>query len=778
MDSIPQRRHRDLATLTWMFSQVPSRPWPSSRQHVEFDMASVAGWLPATVPGNVRSDLLTAGLIPDPLLSDGLESSRWTEGVDWWYRTQLPLDMQPGDRAFLEFDGIDYLSAIFVDGQQIGLHQGMFSRQIVELPSNLCERSSVQLAVRIWGSDSLPEYSTNLWQSAWARIAAKAQDSFPPFDDRLASLKAPMHSGWDFAPRLRTMGIWDLCRLVICRGVYLADLQVEAEPVAPITDPGPARLQLSLTLNSDSARIVQAEIVIAPSDDTSNILERFTLDLQVPAGSSRHQREVLLPSARLWQPWDRGQPCLYQVSIVLREAAVEGSEKSQVLDRVGVRVGVRRIQRELTGDGAPWNVVVNGHTLFLRGANWVPVDSLQGRSGLQNYGPLLQLAREAGLNFLRVWGGGGREKKLFYDLCDEMGFLVWQEFPIACVFLDHLPRDRAYLEVLRQETAGIVRALRNHPSLFLWCGGNEFSPLRNRPAIRTMAEVVATEDPERPFISASPSMGDSHNWNVWHGLAPLAAYRGEHAAFVSEFGLQAVPHIDSLRRFLPAMQLWPPGTGWERHKADLDKLTRYAQWFRDSDSRDAPADEALESFVRASQRCQAAGLQVMVEHVRRRKGQTGGLALWQWNEPWPAISWSVIDYFGQAKRAYDVLARIMQPVLVSLLFPLKPVKRGDQLTSEIWLVNDRLTELAGCRLEVFLDEKLVHEQACSVGANRASPVGKMSIAMPSTAGELRVALWQGNRRLAENVYDLRHVDGGTAPATATILRQGVDWLLR
>ena len=156
---------------------------------------------------------------------------------------------------------------------------------------------------------------------------------------------------------------------------------------------------------------------------------------------------------------------------------------------------------------------------------------------------------------------------------------MWQEFPIACVFLDHLPRTERFRRLLRQEATGIVQALRNHPSLFLWCGGNEFSPRRNRQAVSTLSQVVAAEDGSRPFVAASPRPGDAHHWQVWHGQAPLAAYRDEQAAFVSEFGLQAVPNVDSLRRFLSEVNLWPPGPAWQHHNADLAKLHRYAQWF-------------------------------------------------------------------------------------------------------------------------------------------------------------------------------------------------------
>jgi beta-mannosidase len=199
-----------------------------------------------------------------------------------------------------------------------------------------------------------------------------------------------------------------------------------------------------------------------------------------------------------------------------------------------------------------------------------------------------------------------------------------------------VPRQAAFRALLRQEATGIVQALRNHPSVFLWCGGNEWSPSRNRQAVATLAAAVAVEDGSRPFLPASPGPGDAHHWQVWHGLAPLSAYRREQASMVSEFGLQAAPSAASLREFLAASEQWPPGAGWQRHNADLPKLARYGRWFEDANEPDP-----LARFVSASQRAQAAGLQMLIEHVRRRQGATGGLAVWQWNEPWPSICWSV-----------------------------------------------------------------------------------------------------------------------------------------
>lgn len=760
----------DLSSLDWQFGSVTQRPWRAQSDAGANDIDRVSEWLPTTVPGNVHSDLLVLGRIRDPFLGNGLQASRWVESLDWWYRAHLPLELDPGQRAFLEMDGVDTLSAVFVDGRELGRHNGMFSRQTLDAgaPAEFASSPGVELAVRVWGSDALPRYQTKRSERLWGRIVkASGQDSFPPFDDRLATLKRPMSFGWDFAPRLRTMGIWDAGRVVVCGSACIVSLHLHAEPAPPITDGGPSRVTLRLEIDSAQLQSVVVALDIELASFTGDAPQQFEFLLHLPAGKSEHRLTCDLPAARLWQPWERGTPHLYNASVRLCTEEPVSRNRALLAERA-TRFGIRSIEMN---DG--WQVRVNGEPFFLRGVNWVPVDALPGRAGPKRYEPLLRQAVAAGVNLVRVWGGGGREKRAFYDLCDELGLLVWQEFPVACVFLDHLPRTAEYQSLLHQETAGIVRALRNHPSVFLWCGGNEFSVGRNRRAVEVMAEAVAAEDGRRPFVPASPGSGDAHNWLVWHGLAPLSAYRQETAAMVSEFGMQAVPVAESLRQFLTEEELWPPSAGWQRHNADLRKLNRYAQWYGLSE-----ASDGLESFVQSSQRAQAAGLQVLIEHVRRRKGETGGLALWQWNEPWPSICWSVIDYFGRPKLAYETLQRIMRPVLVSLDYPLRQYRAGDRLAGRLWLVNDGLDELAGCTLAASLDGVAVQGQQCGLPRNCARAVGPLALTLPAGFQQLRLELRHGNALLAENVYDLRFHDGGPAPVSERVRRQAVDLILR
>jgi beta-mannosidase len=775
----------------------------------------VAEWQPATVPGNVRADLLALGRIPDPFFGDGYRTSLWVEDCDWWYRRPLRLSIEPNQRAFLVFDGIDYLSAVFINGRELGRHEGMFSRQVYEITDALhaspqtsevspgpeartgwrapaCRGAGktsevFEIAIRIWGSGALPRRRLNLLERTWAWLADRL-DPTGTFPDRTATVKCQMSFGWDFAPPIRTVGIWDDVQLVVTGGVFIEDVRVSSQIQKPVFFEktgfcGAVHLTVQVTVDADQARSAQAEVRVRPANFDGADFHPSPFDLDLPAGRSVHTLTFDLPDPQLWQPWDRGFPHLYELALSISNL--------QSLDSVSTRFGIRHITLD------DWIFTVNGRREFIRGVNWVPADSLPGRLRRDDYVHLLGMARAAGVNLLRVWGGGLREKRAFYDLCDEMGLLVWQEFPFACAFLGYFPRDAYWLALAERECAAVVQATRNHPSLALWCGGNEFSPRCNRRLVQTLERVVAAHDGARPFVPASPSPGDAHNWSVWHGHFPLHAYRQEPARFLSEFGLQAPPSVETLRTCLPESDLWPPGAGWEAHKAELGKLWRYigstltpALSLEGRGSPPAPLSligrggggegaGELEAFIAASQRAQALGLQIAVEHMRRRKGDTGGLCVWQFNEPWPAISWALMDYYRRPKLAYERLKDLYNPVLVGLTFPLLVRYRaGDALQAEVWAVNDSLELLDGCRLLVELDGVKIYEAQVTLPPDSAQVVGTLRHRFEGEPYVLRLALWRGDRILAHNTYDLTYHDPAPAGWREQLVRWAADALLR
>lgn len=765
------RRVISLNDTAWRVGSVPQKPFGDVD-----DVGEVREWLSAKVPGDVRLDLLRAGKISDPFVADNNEASQWIDARDWWYVRELDWEVEKGERAFLILEGIDYQSVVFVDGRQLGRHVGMFSRQCYELP-----RSSHQLGVRIWGADALPKMELSNWTKIWRRIIAPLFTSpNQPFPDRYATLKCQMQFGWDFAPRLRTCGIWDDAQIVIARSVFLEDAWVKSEL-------NHEEAQVTVTLTLDSAVDQNVRVLCdVRGKNFSTADQRFEFDLRLICGRQTRPVEFTLQNVREWQPWDRGEPNLYEVEIAVLLGASESSESplapleetdwGEQLDSSITTFGIRSFRLEKRGAQAdPWTFVLNGKREFVRGANWVPLDAIPGRLTRADYDARLNQARAANINFLRVWGGGLREKRAFYELCDELGILVWQEFPFAGAILDRFPSDQSFVDLVRTECGAIVRSLRNHPSLVVWCGGNEFNTRGNHSSVETLRTVVAEDDGARPFKPASPYRDESHNWRVWHRFANLRDYRKDHTPFLSEFGLQSAPDPDSLTKFLP-----PDATErlWEYHHAELKKLVRYSAPLdpdvRMKFSQILPVSNGAEkmpptqsavsncqSLVASSQRAQANALQIAIEHMRRRKAlDAAGVAIWQLNDAWPAISWSVIDYYGIPKLAYHALTRAYSPVLASFEYALEPRSAGGIVRGDLWIINDLRSSFTNAHLIATLNGVEIFSQHVNVEPDSALRIGGLDVQLVDGRSDLQLVLKWGPAPLCENVYDLNYCDIG------------------
>ena len=599
-----------------------------------------------------------------------------------------------------------------------------------------------------------PSCRIRRWRRAIRWLLGKVSPGTEYFPDRMATPKAQFSFGWDFAPRLLSTGIWDDIRLVVTRGAYIEDLWVQAEPV--IGSRGeeekgsrgeeargrerervtvPARFQVRLRGRCWQAGALRAEVTIAPEGFPAPSVQE-TLDLDLNLNLSLNL-SLDLPSARLWWPWDQGEPNLYRVTVRLLD-------DTGVLDEASQVVGVRTVTRSAFPDGGKWRWLINGRPVFLRGANWVPADVLPGRVTEDDYARLLGMARDAGINFLRVWGGGVREKRAFWDHCDRLGIMAWQEFPLACAFLDHYPRDRAYLDTLAAEARGTVQALRNHPSLIAWCGGNEISPRRERlplgcacggpcgrrpgaavdpgvtlrwrsASLAGMARFCALDRSgwpgcaihERVRLAGVARCGDRGRdvprWRAGHtGRSALGRAQGPDRQAAPLCGSGCRP-FDRLRArpcrghrghaARPGDSVAGRDRGMPAAARDAVRVRRATG--RPSHRRDAEsAENRLCVFLRPPRLCG--------EHPR-----CGGVAFWQLNEPWPAVSWSVIDRGGRPKAAYEMLRRAYQPILIAARFPWRRYAEGDVFRAEVWLVNDGPAAWQGCCAEALLDDTVV-----------------------------------------------------------------------
>ncbi len=690
-----------------------------------------------TVPGDLISDLVRNGMLDDPYLDVNSEKCLWINDYDWVYRKRFSGGCPALERKFLRFAGVDYEAWIRLNGHVLGAHEGMFGRIVFEITSHMEEENEVEV---------LLVGRANTWRERIKGLNPILRSG----KARMKTLKAQYSFGWDFAPALKGAGIWDEVHIHSTGPVAIDDIWIRPDLTSGSVD---TEIFLSSRASGDGELAWRVEPVGHEAPGCEGVKT-----ISFAAGPQSVGLKFDVPDAQAWESWDLGDQNLYRLSVEVRYGSEPSDEAS---DTFGFRnIGFESNPRAPEGS-APWTLVINGRRLFLRGVNWIPMDSLLARLDEKRYRKLLTMARDMGANLIRVWGGGLREKKIFYDLCDELGLLVWQEFPFACAIIEHYPRSGHYLKLVARECADIIRQLRNHPSLFLWCGGNELHAKKNEALIDTVRHQVETHDTERRFHPVSPALGDSHNWVVWHGKGNPEDYLEDKAPMISEFGLQAVPVGETVEAMLSEKFRWPPDKkAWKHHNIDWGKMLKYV--------RNVPAPNSLEEFIEATQRMQAHILKTSIERWRRMKFTKGGFAIWQLNDPWPAVTWSLVDYFGRPKLSYHALKMSMAPLAVAIFYPLRRWRYGDKVPYDIAVINDYHRSFHGLTARVFLGDREVDSARFEIRPNSVAAAEDRRVELDCDPPRvLRITLSDAQgAELAKNEHDLEVFDPVRAPFLA------------
>ncbi len=653
----------------WLFKQH------SSDHSLLDDFSSPHEWFPATVPGTVHQDLQAAGRIPDPFLELNENLVQWVGESDWLYKCtfDLPADFNDADEIVLCCDGLDTFATVWLNGTQVLTSDNMF----------------VPLRVRV---ASLLHIGTNelriLFASAWQRgkeLEKQYGERFVWNGDasRVYVRKAQYHYGWDWGPTLLTAGIWKSIRLesynariadMYCPVVVADDLQSATLPVSVMLETG--------SINTD---LVIRMVIHAPDGE-------MVAEVQIPVMDTKIGHTFNLASPQLWWPNGYGKQPLYRLEITL----LRGSEE---LDRQEKRLGLRRlqlVQRPLEdAPGSSFFFEINNTPVFCGGANWIPADSFTPRVTSEVYRTWLQLAAAANMTMLRIWGGGIYEDDVFYDTCDELGLLVWQDFMFACGLY---PAHEAFQESVRGEAEAAVRRLRHHPSLVIWAGNNEdYGVAKSRrvydpefegdftqtafPARaiyeQLLPEVCAELDPTRPYWRGSPyggaeggddrTIGDQHIWSIWHGAVPYQDYPKFAGRFVSEFGMEAFPVMETIASFAAPDEFYPQSRTLDFHNKDAGGPRRIAPYLIENVR--IVAD--LEGYAYLTQFVQSEALAAAYRGWRRLwsgpgREYTAGALVWQLNDCWPVTSWAIVDYYRRPKPAYYVIRRELAPCVVGL----------------------------------------------------------------------------------------------------------------
>ncbi len=679
----------------------------------QMESISTEDWIDVSVPGDVHRALASAGRIPDPFYDRNELECAWMEEREWWYRIQFDFEgkpLQSDERLQLVFHGLDTYATIWLNGEELGKHANMFHEAVFDVSESMRTNAANTLVV--------------CFDPPLQHVKDKPALTWPdrPLQGPKRNLmrKAQFGYGWDWGPRLPTIGIWRPVELHRQRHAAIAGLHFITQSIDAAREKAELVVKLEAEAFSGDGPL-QAEIILSESDATKPVLKSI-LELQhdnLAAG----QISLTLDNPHIWWTHDLGEPFLYNLQVRLLEP--DGTE----LDRRQQWVGVRTLELDQSPDEHEpgtrfFRFVLNGVPIFARGTNWVPANSFVGALTRAPYQQLLEIARGANMNMLRIWGGGIYEHDVFYQLCDQLGILIWQDFMFACS--PYPEDDPAFVEEVRQEICYQIRRLRSHPCLALWCGNNEnqmihriislVEELGPLPGLlyydKIMPEAVDELDGVTPYWPGSSfggpypnSMeeGDVHDWHVWHGLpvkeeaarevltsrpegptpedVSFLHYAENMGRFISEFGMHASPVFETLRRCVPADQLFHHSPSMDHHNKDnpKDKGDRLMKTVTG-----LPKD--LDDYIDFSMIAQAEGLKFGIEHFRRRKPHCSGSLLWQLNDCWPVQSWSIIDYYGFGKAGYYYVKRAYAPILASF-------QRAEDGIPELWITNDELDAL-------------------------------------------------------------------------------------
>lgn len=704
-----------------------------------------------TVPGMVQTDLYSAGIVEDPFFGNNEADLQWIGKREWEYsKTFLPdPKLFDQEKVHLIFEGLDTYSNVWLNDQLILVSDNMFRTYSTEVKEHLRMGENV-IKVKFFPPDSI-------------NILKAAELPFSLPETRAFSRKAPYQFGWDWGPVYVTMGIWKPVSLIGWNKMRLLSETVHSKQIDSLQ----ALLELELEIESSVNRSFKIQL-------THNGFKLIDTFVAMKKGLNTVKIPFELEKPELWWPNGLGEQHLYEFDLQLFDG-------SALLNSQKVITGLRTIELVQKPDdiGESFYFLVNGLPVFIKGANYIPEDNFPVRVTRSKTRKLLTDAASVNMNMIRVWGGGIYPDHDFYELCDSLGLMVWQDFMYACTMY---PYDELFLENAEEEAVQQVRRLRKHPSLAIWCGNNEISEgyhnwgwernlkwsEKQREEIWTgylklfeeiLPKVVNANNPYRPYWPSSPSvgwgrpesleLGDVHYWGVWWGEEPFSMYEKKVGRFHSEYGFQAMPAIESIDRFITSDQKYkgsPMLEAHQKHPRGTALIESYMQ-------RDFPVPDSLNEYVYVSQLLQAFGITKAIEAHRRNMPITMGTLYWQLNDCWPVTSWSSIDYYGNWKALHYSLKDAYAPIMISV------ANLNDSL--KVYVVNDK-NETITARLEIDLkttDGRILRSftEPVKINAGTSTNVKSITVKELLTAVDpktvfLHHRLMIRNEKIAEKLY--------------------------
>ncbi|OHB51468.1 MAG: hypothetical protein A2Y12_08635 [Planctomycetes bacterium GWF2_42_9] len=640
----------------WQFKQYPV----SARRMRDLDEGN---WLDCAVPSSIFTCLIDAGVVDRKKLENNPDDFHQISIDPWIFKKtfDLPENFLSSQKIELVFEGLDTFGRIWLNDKLIASTDNMF-----------CEwRFDISPHLKPNGNELLVKFDSAV--DGGARLLNRFGDfnvnvmSNCSLDMRAYVRKAQCQFGWDWAPALPGCGIWQDVKIEAFDNASIRDVQIATIDC----DKANADIKVALQIDDFSHKSYTCEINI--SNSAGSIVASTKLDM--PGNSNKASAVIKIKEPKLWMPRGYGEQPLYKLQANL-------FCDNQQIDAATKTFGIRTAKVNQTPDefGQSFQFEINNQPVYAKGVDWIPITLFIGSATEQDYEKLLALAVDANVNFIRVWGGGYYETETFYNICDRLGILVWQDFCFAC---SYYPDRQWFMDMVKKEATQNIIRLRNHPSLVIWCGNNEIdwqhavNPARGRKFYgkniyhSLLPELARELDPHRDYINSTPfgpakdpntpKIGTVHQWEVWANMRPTDHYLHEIPRFVSEFGFQSLPCKKTLEEMFDINISHIASESIEKHDYQPNGTNRIHYYLNEL----FPPTADVEEFIYLSQVMQARAVRKFVEHLRANSNINSGVLYWQINDCCPSISWACLDYKNRKKALYYYTRRFFEPVFVS-----------------------------------------------------------------------------------------------------------------
>ncbi len=677
----------DLNKNNWQYREYPTEA--RTLQDLEEKL-----WYDAIVPGSIYLSLAKTGHVDINDLYLNPENYKWVEEKPWIYRTFFDVtpELAKSQNIQAVFNMLDTYACIWINGKLIGRTNNCFIQQRFDINEHI-QPGQNSLMIKF---------------EPCVETAKKTMEKYSNFEGdafrhpyRVYARKPQYSFGWDFCPHLPGCGILDDVKIEFHDSARISNFHVQTIDC----NQHYADVKVSLELENFQPKPLQCQIEISGTG--------MKIQQSINFNPQDQNNSVVFHIERpfLWWPKGYGIQYLYDLKITLKS-----NEKT--IDTLNHKFGIRTVKLNQQEDehGKSFQFTINGQPIKAKGANWIPISLLGGQTH-DDYKCLLKKAQQANFNMLRVWGGGYYEKNIFYKLCDQYGILVWQDFMFACA---QYPQHQFFLDTIANEAQAVIKRLRNFPSLALWCGNNECQWLHKKGEIGKNSKFIGTKifdqllpsivqqyDTEKDYINTTPfdagkdyenpSCGTIHSWNVWADNRDPIEYTKTVPRFVTEFGMQSLPDITSLSRYIPKEKLHVSSYQLEKINRDNFRTSGNTKLYHYALDSFSPTGD-LDQLIYFSQLAQARAIKLYTEHTRAHSQINSGTLFWQFNDCFPAISWSCIDNFDNPKALYYYARRFYRPVLISLIqkHDRQEIDTPFQLTGgQIVIVNDLPTPITG-----------------------------------------------------------------------------------